>query len=147
MKVGKNVKKEELSTLKEENERLAWEEELNESPSNRAMPVHLTFETMMKCNMSCIMCQVYRSPEVAARSGVVNSVMPFELFERVARETFPTAKKMSPTVMGEPLLTSYFPKILGLLDEYSVKMNMVTNQDPNLFSRKLVKIPFSPRCI
>ncbi len=127
MKVGKNVKEEELWTLKEENERLAWEEELNGSPSNRAMPVHLTFETTMKCNMSCIMCQVYRSPEVASRSGVVNSMMPFELFERVARETFPTAKAMSPTVMGEPLLTPYFPKILGLLEEYSVKMNMVTN--------------------
>lgn len=127
MKVGKNVNKEELLALKEENERLAWEEESKGSPSNRAMPVHLTFETTMNCNMSCIMCQVHRSPDVAARSDVINSVMPFELFERVAREAFPTAKEMSPTVMGEPLLTPYFPKILGLLDEYSVKMNMVTN--------------------
>lgn len=116
-----------LMDLKEENERLAREDEQAGSGYNRAMPVHLTFETTMKCNMRCIMCQVHRNPEEARKAGVADSVMPHELFEALARETFPTAKYMSPTVMGEPLLTPYFPRILELLDEYKVKMNIVTS--------------------
>ncbi len=121
------MNREGLLALKEANERLAWEEERSGLAYNHAMPVHLTLETTMKCNMRCIMCQVYRSPDAIQRGLVGDPAMPSELFEKVAEEAFPTAKELTPTVMGEPLLTPYLPRVLDILSEYSMKMNMVTN--------------------
>ena len=121
------MSREDLLALKEANERLAWEEERRGSAYNHAMPVHLTLETTMKCNMRCVMCQVYRSPDAIQRGQVADAVMPLELFEKVAEEAFPTAREMTPTVMGEPLLTPYLSRIFDLLSEYSLKMNLVTN--------------------
>ncbi len=121
------MSKADLLGLKAANERLAWEEESRGSAYNRAMPVHLTLETTMQCNMRCIMCQVYRSPDAMRRGLVGDPVMPLDLFEKVAGEAFPSAKEMTPTVMGEPLLTPYLPRVLELLSAYAMKMNMVTN--------------------
>ena len=91
------MSEDELLELKDENERIAWEDELRGAPVTKAMPVHLTLETTMRCYMSCIMCQVHRDPAIARKVDVANSVMPWELFKRIADETFPTAKEMSPT--------------------------------------------------
>lgn len=122
-----DLSRSDLLELKEANERLASEEERKGSPFNHAMPVHLTLETTMTCSLRCVMCQVYRSP-TAMRQGLVgNPVMNVELFERIAVEAFPTAKAVTPTVMGEPLQTPFLPRILELLSTYSVRMNMVTN--------------------
>ncbi len=121
------MNREVLLALKEANERLAWEEERRGSAYNHAMPVHLTLETTMRCNMRCVMCQVYRSPDAIQRGLVGDSMMPLELFEKVAKEAFPPARELTPTVMGEPLLTPYLPRVLDILLEYSMKMNMVTN--------------------
>ena len=121
------VSKQDLLALKDANEKVAWEEERRSSSYNHAMPVHLTLETTMVCNLRCVMCQVFRSPETIQRAGVADSVMPLELFEKIAREAFPAAKEMTPTVMGEPLLTPYLSRILEVLAEYSMKMNLVTS--------------------
>lgn len=121
------MRREDLPAVKEANERLAWEEESRGSAYNRAMPVHLTLETTMTCNMRCIMCQVYRSPDAIQRAQVASPVMPLELLEGLAEEAFPTAREMTPTVMGEPLLTPYLPRVLGLVSQYSMKMNLVTS--------------------
>jgi len=124
---GTGLSRLELKELKEANERLAWEEEKKRSPFNHALPVHLTIETTMACSLRCVMCQVYRSPAAMKQGLVGDPVMPVALFERIASETFATAKEMTPTVMGEPLQTPFFPKMLELLSEYSVRMNIVTS--------------------
>jgi MoaA/NifB/PqqE/SkfB family radical SAM enzyme len=124
---GAGLGRSELKELKEANERLAWEEERRRSPFNHALPVHLTIETTMACSLRCVMCQVYRSPAAMKKGLVGDPVMSLELFERIANETFTTAKEMTPTVMGEPLQTPFLPKMLELLSIYSVRMNIVTS--------------------
>lgn len=122
-----DLRRSDLLELKEANERLAFEEERKGSAFNHAMPVHLTLETTMACSLRCVMCQVYRSPAAMKQGLVGDPVMSVELFERLAVEAFPTAKAMTPTVMGEPLQTPFLPRMLELLSTYSVKMNMVTS--------------------
>lgn len=112
---------------KERNDQLAWNQELKGVLYNKAMPVNVTIETTMKCNSRCIMCQVYRDPETMKNANVNESTMPVKLFEQIAEEIFPIAKTMSPTVMGEPLLTPYLDIIVEQLEKHSVKMNLVTN--------------------
>jgi len=115
------------ASVKSTNEKLAEEMEAKCEPFNRAMPLNLTIETTMHCNSRCIMCQVYRNPTAMKRANLKDSILPFDVFGRIAKETFPTAKTMSPTVMGEPLLTPYLQDMMGILDRYSVMMNIVTN--------------------
>lgn len=121
------MERNQLLKLKNQNEQLAWSQMVDGTPVNLAMPVRVTIETTLKCNMRCKMCQVHRNPEVRRKANVVNSDMSIDLFRRIVREIFPTVKMACPTVMGEPFLTSFFPEFVQQVTNYGVKMNIVTN--------------------
>lgn len=118
---------EELIALKNFNEQLSDEQARKFSPINRAMPVHLTLETTMDCNLCCIMCPVHSSKEAKERAKITGAHMPFELFEKIAKETFPTLKEINLTVSGEPLMNPDLPKMLEILKRYSVRLDLITN--------------------
>ncbi len=119
--------KKQLLELKSKNEQLAWSQMLDGCLFNSAMPVRVTIETTLKCNMKCIMCQVHRNSASKKKSNVENSDMPTRLFRKIVNETFSTSKVVCPTVMGEPFLTSFFPEFIQAVADYDAKMNMVTN--------------------
>jgi MoaA/NifB/PqqE/SkfB family radical SAM enzyme len=117
----------EAITVKNLNKRLAHEQEKKLSPINRAMPVHLTIETTLNCNLRCIMCQNHRNDEEKKRINAAGSAMPLELFQKIVDDTFPTLKEASLTASGEPLLSPYLLRILDILKAYSVRLELITN--------------------
>lgn len=77
-----------------------------------------------KCNLRCIMCG-FSDPRVRR---VRKYDMPFWLFEKIAREVFPSAKYLALSCLTEPLMTRDFPQRLDLLKTYTVPFTeIITN--------------------
>lgn len=92
-----------------------------------ALPRRLTIQNSLRCNLNCLMCQLHRDPRIARKANATRALLHFDVFRRVADETFPTAVEVLPTTMGEPLLTPYFDQFLKLLQKYQTKLNLTTN--------------------
>jgi len=113
--------------IKDLNKQLADEQARKLRPINRAMPVHLTLETTLNCNLRCIMCQNHRNEEERRRINAINSVMPLELFERVIEDASPELREVCLTVSGEPLMSPNLSKIIDILKNHSIKLELITN--------------------
>lgn len=134
----------EMILIKNLNEQLANDQERKLSPINRAMPVHLTIETTLNCNLRCIMCD----DEERRRINTTDSVMPFGLFERIIKETFSTLKEVNLTAIGEPLMCPYLSRILDILRAHSIRLELITNFSilSDALMEKLLKV-LSNLCI
>jgi radical SAM protein with 4Fe4S-binding SPASM domain len=77
-----------------------------------------------KCNLRCIMCG-FSDPRVRQ---IPKYDMPLWLFDKIAREVFPSAKYLALSCLTEPLMTRDFPERLDLLKKYAVPFTeIITN--------------------
>jgi radical SAM protein with 4Fe4S-binding SPASM domain len=106
---------------KVENSRKALLSEKKRLPVNEGMPIRVTINASTSCNLNCTMCKYHGQSEIDAES------LPLEDFKMVAEQLFPLCKELHPSTTGEPLVLSYFKKILLMLREYGVKLNLTTN--------------------
>lgn len=101
--------------------------------SPRPGPWRITFDTNPDlCNLSCVMCEEHspHSTKQAQRQadGRERRVMPFDLIKKVVADAAPHGlKEIIPSTMGEPLLYEHFDGILGLCEQYEIKLNLTTN--------------------
>ncbi len=112
-----------LFLLKARNRALAEVQERRQTAYNQAMPIHLTIETTMKCNLRCIMCQCTHN----VRNPMAQPSMDIALFQKIAEEVFPTLEEVSLTVSGEPLLSEHLDEYIETIKKYAVKLEMNTN--------------------
>jgi radical SAM protein with 4Fe4S-binding SPASM domain len=101
----------------------------DKTPILGAYPVKLTIQTTEKCNLRCIMCR-YKRPI----NGLME--MPYELYKKVASEVLPYLIEIHPTNIGEPLCTSWFPRLCQDLKEFGVLLDLTTNG--TLLDRKIL---------
>ncbi|MHA1249352.1 MAG: radical SAM/SPASM domain-containing protein [Candidatus Helarchaeota archaeon] len=91
------------------------------------VPWRITFDTNPDdCNLHCIMCELH-SPFNNKKHNLKRR-MPFWIIEKVINETAPLGlKEIIPSTMGEPLLYPDFIKIIDLVKNYNLKLNLTTN--------------------
>ena len=106
---------------KVENEMLVAESERLRLPVNMGLPTRATINSTTDCNLRCDMCRYH------GQVRLQHETLPFEVFESVAAQIFPTLKELHATVKGEPLLTPYWNSMLSLMAEYGVRLNLTTN--------------------
>ncbi len=70
------------------------------------------------CNLACHFCPKVLRP---------NKLMTLAEFAKVVREVKPYTKDVTLHVMGEPLLHPLFPEIVGVLEENSLPLFLITN--------------------
>lgn len=108
--------------LKKENERLLEEEIAQKKTVLSALPTEATIYFSKKCNLLCIKC--FRNFPAMTAS---HADMPREMFEGLAAELFPTLLRAETTLYGEPLMCSYWDRIVELFRHYGVMMHITTN--------------------
>lgn len=98
-----------------------------------AGPWRITFDTNPDtCNLHCIMCEehsLHSSLQSKRKAeGRPRRTMPIDLIKRVIADAVPCGlKEIIPSTMGEPLLYEHFEEILGLCEQYNIKLNLTTN--------------------
>ena len=94
-----------------------------------ASPWRVTFETNPdRCNLHCIMCDTHSSKCNRARHGKDERMLPIEPILKTIRDLSKLGlKEVIPSTMGEPLLYPEFDKILEVIKECGVKLNLTTN--------------------
>ncbi|MCK4615123.1 MAG: SPASM domain-containing protein [Thermoplasmata archaeon] len=105
-------------------------------PQSRKLPGpwRITFDTNPDiCNLRCIMCEehsIYADKE-GAKKGARKSgkrLMEFDIIRMVIESAAPHGlKEIIPSTMGEPLLYEHFDKIVDIVREYDLKLNLTTN--------------------
>ena len=81
-------------------------------------------DTVNACNLKCVTC-VFSDPRVAA---LPKYTMPWELYEKVARQVFPQAEYLTLSCLTEPLMNPKFARYLRFAGEFEVpRMEFVTN--------------------
>lgn len=91
--------------------------------SLESLPVSLYVDIDLRCNLRCPSC--HRSdPRLA---GSKWPTMEFGLFEKIARELFPTACRVNLSGGGESLLNRDFDRMIGLCIEYGTRPILYTN--------------------
>jgi MoaA/NifB/PqqE/SkfB family radical SAM enzyme len=83
-------------------------------------PAKLTLQTNYSCNLRCITCPIERPTRIAGS-------MPYEMFDRISRETFGKLVLLTTTTVGEPLMLPWFDRMCQRANEYGVLMDIVTN--------------------
>jgi len=107
--------------LKERNFQLVLDDEYSKNPICKGLPIRMTWTGTGKCNIRCSMCQIDR------RKNYPYPDLPTSLLEGLVPQLFPTLQYINMTRRGEPFLDKSLPKIIELCDEYSVKLNIITN--------------------
>ncbi len=74
-----------------ENSRLSREDILADGPLVRSKPQSIHMDVSNRCNIQCIMCPYHWNGQDQLKAG---SVMPKEIFYRIGRELFPTARNV-----------------------------------------------------
>lgn len=91
-------------------------------------PWRITFDTNPdSCNLRCIMCEensIYNKD----RGKRQNRIMDFNIIQRVIASAAQFGlKEIIPSTMGEPLLYPDFEKLIGIVKEHNLKLNITTN--------------------
>lgn len=89
-----------------------------------------------KCNLRCIMCG-FSDPR--ARK-IRKYDLPFWLFEKIAREVFPSAKYLALSCLTEPLMTMDFHQRLDLLKTYTVPFTEIVTNGTLLTESIMIKM-------
>jgi MoaA/NifB/PqqE/SkfB family radical SAM enzyme len=109
--------------LKERNLALNSSESAQGLTRLQSAPVSLYVDINLKCNLRCPSCH-RNHPQYEGHEW---PTMPFETFERVAGELFPTAYRVMLTGGGESLVHPEIDRILDLCARYEVFPTIVTN--------------------
>lgn len=117
------LKKKKLSRLKEQNLELNAREYGSKSLVLESLPVSLYVDVNLKCNLRCPSC--FRSDP--RHQHTVWPTMILEIFQKVARELFPTACRVILSGGGESLLHKDFDLMLELCLDYMVRPVLYTN--------------------
>ena len=90
-------------------------------------PWRITFDTNPDlCNLHCVMCEEHSN--FKKKSDKKNRIMQFEIIKKVIKNTVSHGlKEIIPSTMGEPLLYPNFKKLLELVKENNLKLNLTTN--------------------
>ncbi|WP_052418840.1 radical SAM protein [Methanolacinia paynteri] len=91
-------------------------------------PWRITFETNPDtCNLRCIMCDTH-SPYLDSKRDSKNRFLPFSVIESVIRSAADHGlREVIPSTMGEPLMYPEFDKLLDLISELDLRLNLTTN--------------------
>ena len=116
-------KKPSYRELKERNLELNSSESAQGVTRLASVPVSLYVDINLKCNLKCPSCH-RNHPQYDSFEW---PTMPFETFERVARELFPTAYRVMLTGGGESLVHPDIDRMLDLCVDYEVFPTIVTN--------------------
>lgn len=110
--------------LKVENYTQVLEQTEQRSEYCAGLPMHLWINTSNICNLNCIMCG--RQGENFLTANPIK-FMDEIIFQKAARECFPTLCRLNLSITGEPTLSPHFPEILKTAKKYRVKVNINTN--------------------
>lgn len=88
-----------------------------------SLPISIYVDVNLKCNLRCPQCH-RNHPQF---EGHTWPTMEFDLFERVARELFPTAYRVLMFGGGESLIHKHIDRMLKLCLAYEVYPTIVTN--------------------
>jgi MoaA/NifB/PqqE/SkfB family radical SAM enzyme len=116
-------KKPSYRELKERNLELNSSESAQGVTRLASVPISLYVDINLKCNLKCPSCH-RNHPQYDSFEW---PTMPFETFERVARELFPTAYRVMLTGGGESLVHPDIDRMLDLCVDYEVFPTIVTN--------------------
>jgi len=95
-------------------------------PPKLSGPWRITFDTNPDlCNLRCIMCDTHSIYSKKKKNP--SNIMPIETVEKVLKSTGRYLKEIIPSTMGEPLLYPHFEKMIELVKEYNLKLNLTTN--------------------
>ncbi len=90
-------------------------------------PWRITFDTNPDlCNIKCIMCEEFSeyNKDIIHK----NRLMDFNIIKKVVKNTINYGlREIIPSTMGEPLLYPDFERILELVKQYDLKLNLTTN--------------------
>ncbi|MBU2540525.1 MAG: radical SAM protein [Candidatus Omnitrophica bacterium] len=90
-----------------------------------SFPASLTIADTTRCNLDCIMCHHHLAKTYTKSASNIN--MDFNLFSKIAKETFPHINLVSLSVSGEPFINPNFSKELELIAFHKVKLGIITN--------------------
>lgn len=90
-------------------------------------PWRITFETNPDlCNLRCTMCEVHSKYNLNKKPS--RGFLSFALIEKVVSSALSHGlKEIIPSTMGEPLLYPDFDKLIQLVKNTSIKINLTTN--------------------
>ncbi|MEI6632894.1 MAG: radical SAM protein [Chlamydiota bacterium] len=114
--------REQYQELKRCNEQLLEKEIADKKTVLAALPTEATIYFSKKCNLLCIKCFRNFPSMIASHHD-----MPQEMFESLAEQIFPTLLRAEPTLYGEPLMCSYWDRIVALFKHYGVMLHLTTN--------------------
>lgn len=114
-----------LRRLKDENARLAFIEKQMRSERVASLPSYLTIDTTIACNIRCPLC--YREDPVAGAILPDTPHMSTEMMGEVFRTLLPTARTVSPSGWGEPLLSPHLDALIDACVADGVLLSLTTN--------------------
>lgn len=107
--------------FKAANARLAQEDQDVCAPFARGMPTWINLTSTTVCNLRCFMCNQFLDPNSP------REIMDEDVYQRIVRELYPYARTMQLSAFGEPLMTPKMDQKLADLEQYGVKLEMVSN--------------------
>ncbi len=113
--------------LKQENETRLLAEIKAKNPILTAFPPRCPFELSWRCNYNCKKCsysRLHRGPEFSAGDF---PEWDWDDVERIAEEFFPTCRLTQSTLLGEPVLSKEFNRLMQLYHRYGVYYRPTTN--------------------
>ena len=90
------------------------------------MPVELYMQIASACNLDCYMCSEHNRPPEWRRGRGATSLPP-ELFDRVERELFPYAMRLTIGVGGEPMISPHFLDYVRRAHAAGLEVHVMTN--------------------
>lgn len=118
-------RREHLRRLKDENRRLAFLEKQTRTLRVASRPCYITLDSTVACNLRCPRC--YREDAEAAKVLPTRPDMRDDVMDDIIRSLLPTAITLSPSGLGEPLMSPHLDKLLETCATYGVLMSLTTN--------------------
>lgn len=94
---------------------------------NGTDPWRITFDTNPDtCNLHCMMCEEHSNHRNTLRPQ--QRLMDIAIIQKVVESVAPHGiREIIPSTMGEPLLYPHFDKIISLVRQHDLKLNLTTN--------------------
>ena len=86
-------------------------------------PFHVILDLTSRCNLKCVMCYFAGTDRLnflPFDTGPADGNMPVEVFEKIASELFPKARRVALGCAAEPMIHPRFREILAIAGRYGV---------------------------